>query len=267
MAVTSVKKDATDNFWWTKFLTHGFQLLTKEAQLEFSKKYMDFLNLSKRFPLCASAIHDEKLAPSDIQKLKDMFTSAEPAYKNKAMSPIPALLDSNFMQWSQAMKKLVDAFSGPPMPWSLIILSGENQKKMCAQLMPNTPSAVPYFRYLTVCSKDAPKPAIISTFGSAKDTVVFQGKVTTPALELRFSEFSRGDAAGYTVKFDGGWAPLQLLFEPNVLYDEKSATAYIPILLKDEQGLEYVYCIGVQYSKELLPPQQWPKASDIPKHF
>lgn len=49
------------------------------------------------------------------------------------------------------------------------------------------------------------------------------------------------------------------------MFDPETKMVAIPLMLKDDTGIPYVYCIGLSFNKQLPMPSEWPSEKTLPE--
>ncbi|MCQ2379716.1 MAG: hypothetical protein MJ025_02170 [Victivallaceae bacterium] len=284
LVATGLKGDIP---WWSNFYSSGIDSLkayARKAIIETIGKDVDLF----RFPVCSDAISKDVIGADELDKVgkyvslmgfdaepKPAEQGGEPGKaddKKAAPSPADELRNLNVagdmtkdaVVWAKKLSQIVSALTHrEKLPvWSISVLSLEEQQSLNAQAFPEMPLALCRYRYCLFTKSGKPLSKKLLLNGKAFDDAA-RGDFNYRDIDIRFFEFS-GAPAETTVSFPGDWAVLRIYLLGHSIYDAKSKTLNVPVVVKDASDAKSILWLGVRMNKTLPLPAEWPSTNNWP---
>lgn len=161
--------------------------------------------------------------------------------------------------------KLLSALSAEHSSFVLESVDGALQQELSQKMSSPLPLALLRYRYLRVSADSLPfKGGQLTESAGAKPALLFEDAVYSEGLRFDFYRWSQDNEPAVSLQLSGGYPALQLYLSSEAVFDVRSKSCYVPLVLNDSQGQgSSVYFVRLKLSEDFPEPDKWPRSADF----
>ena len=175
-----------------------------------------------------------------------------------------AVLD--YFEWGERMHAIVDTLRDCENEtiWTLSLTPLEKCQTLNEEKFPVLPIANYRYRYgeLTVGGETrGGKVALNSAF----ETQIARGTIDDADIVLRLDAYSDpDDTTSVKLNYEGPWAILRIYLLADSVYDRKTKSFDVPIIVRDRYNLMSVLWVTCKINRSIPKPAEWPSTGNWP---
>lgn len=268
---------------WNDFLTKGMTLLKQETSAALMAASRDCLGPISMFPLNSTPNRSAGniLSVYDLEVVQEKLAGTNPEQDSKqrdaeakkaASLGVPEELAALKLPlkhkrehiWQQ-VGKVLQLLATPEQPLNCIPVLPAADKRNAAftgegsarRIIPVS-RRYPYMRILCGGRALTPRISLNRVNDADMDLCASALAADTSDLEFEFYRHSGSTAADASVKFPGGWSPLNLYLRQGSRLGDDKKTAYVPVVFRDKEGYTCLFWAGLRFNREMIAADEWP---------
>ncbi|MBO8415933.1 MAG: hypothetical protein IAB19_06105, partial [Proteobacteria bacterium] len=268
--------------WWQAFERLGDRLVRAGAVVQGRLTVQELLGRLNVFPLSRDALPGQSadrariaeltadfrlLGLDGLQQAKPSNLAALSSAHGTGSDLTAAMLHSRSLQYELLPKtgKLLSALSAEHSSFVLESVDGALQQELSQKMSSPLPLALLRYRYLRVSADSLPfKGGQLTESAGAKPALLFEDAVYSQGLRFDFYRWSQDSEPAVSLQLSGGYPALQLYLSSEAVFDVRSKSCYVPLILNDSQGQgSSVYFVRLKLSEDFPEPDKWPRSADF----
>lgn len=271
--------------WWNGLISQGVDLLKLSIKYDAAETIIKYKSRFNKFPILADGETTNYITEEEISSLTEILHSFgwgiindenddknnennQQIVKIKEPVSLTGIINNaeKIKEWGSKTISILNALSNIPksLEWNVIIPDAEIQHKLSKKYVGAIP-AVARFRYADISYQGVkPNTRFLTAASKGNNIEAFTDNVYINDLKINFYIHSNTLTPDASTTIHGGWSPIKLYLSEDTVEDKEKGIFYSPIIVKDNMGVEYVFFIGLKFSKKLPDKKDWPKSDNWP---